>query len=166
MSEFDPQRLTVNLLSPAANIQPVIGRKYTLTHSDDTGELFLDIGYAYNLQAINQQMRDEVLGEWMYDRQSNVVLVGNAYVDNGEYGEEEAKMRFEIFQKEMPTAIKGMIYGDRVFFSTYPHFLNAPIYINYHSTYPQFKRVFFYGTPGHYLSQISQSLKNRVSFPC
>ncbi|WP_238457925.1 staygreen family protein [Alkalihalobacterium alkalinitrilicum] len=64
MSSFDPQKLSVNFNPPASTVQPVETRKYTLTHSDDTGELFLDIGYVYNYAAIDCQMRDEILAEW------------------------------------------------------------------------------------------------------
>lgn len=40
MSVFDPQKLSVNLMPPATFVQLVKGRKYTLTHSDLTGEYF------------------------------------------------------------------------------------------------------------------------------
>ena len=43
-------------------------RGYTLTHSDQTGDLFLTIAESYNLAQISgwypKLMRDEVLGEW------------------------------------------------------------------------------------------------------
>ena len=46
-------------------------RRYTLTHSDVTGELFLTIARDYDKKQIGgwytRFMRDEVLGEWMQD---------------------------------------------------------------------------------------------------
>ena len=39
-------------------------RKYTLTHSDETGELFLTIGKDYDYESINYKLRDEALGSW------------------------------------------------------------------------------------------------------
>ncbi|MGA4718603.1 staygreen family protein [Fictibacillus nanhaiensis] len=63
MSAFNPQKLSIKLIPPTTFIQPVEGRKYTLTHSDITAELFLDIGYMYNYKSINPVMRDEVLVE-------------------------------------------------------------------------------------------------------
>lgn len=151
MSVFDPQKLSVNLIPPATFVQPVEGRKYTLTHSDLTGELFLDIGNVYNDKAINQKMRDEVLGEWKKDEQSQFTLMGKAYVDGGEFGETIAGIRFNIFKKEMVTALKGIIFGDIPFYENYPLLLDAPIYVYYESTFPQFHQVFYYGTPRLYL---------------
>ena len=43
--------------------EPIIGRKYTLTHSDITADLFLTIGLEYAYDEISE-MRDEVLAEW------------------------------------------------------------------------------------------------------
>src|SRR5690606_15213991 len=155
MSEFDPHKLTVNLLTPATFAQPVEGRKYTLTHSDITGQLFLDIGYMYNMQAVNPQMRDEVLAEWKKDVNGHLTLAGTAYVDGGEYSSSAAGIRFKIFMKEMDTAISGIVYGDRPFYARYPLLRDAPIFIHYVSNYPQYRQVLYYGTLRQYLSQIN-----------
>ncbi|RBP07999.1 staygreen protein [Rossellomorea aquimaris] len=58
MSEFKPEKLTVTYLPPASIFNPVDNRKYTLTHSDTTGELFLSIGCHFDLEKINPSMRD------------------------------------------------------------------------------------------------------------
>lgn len=153
MSDFNPQKLSVNLIAPATFTQPVEGRKYTLTHSDTTAELFLAIGYMYNMQAVNPQMRDEVLAEWKKDVNGRLYLAGTAYVDGGEFSSSAAGKRFNIFMKEMATALKGIVYGDRPFYARYPLLLDASIFIHYVSSYPQYRRVFYYGTPRQYLSQ-------------
>lgn len=72
MSVFNPEKLTVKLISPATFAQPVVGRKYTLTHSDITADIFLDIGYVYNYKSINPNMRDEVLAKWKKDTQITI----------------------------------------------------------------------------------------------
>ncbi|WP_138419635.1 staygreen family protein [Aquibacillus sediminis] len=149
---FDPKKLYVNLITPATHTKPVIGRKYTLTHSDETGELFLDVGYRYNDQAINWKMRDEVIAEWSINPTNQISLVEYAYVDSGEYSKEEATYRFQIFQKEMATALKGIMNGDRTFIYMYPSLLYKPIYIFYHSIYPEYNQIFYYGQPIDYLS--------------
>ena len=43
---------------------PIKDRKYTLTHSDDTGMMFLTVSNEYDYSAINYDLRDEVLGTW------------------------------------------------------------------------------------------------------
>ena len=60
---FDSNKLETTFIHPATNTVPINDRKYTLTHSDTTGMLFLDIGIIYNFAAINQELRDEVLGK-------------------------------------------------------------------------------------------------------
>ncbi|MCL7749578.1 staygreen family protein [Halalkalibacter alkaliphilus] len=149
---FDPQKLTTNLIPPATFVQPIQGRKYTLTHSDITGELFLDIGTNYNYKAIDWDMRDEVLAEWQIDQLNRVSIVGKAHVDEGQFTKEQSKFRYNIFRKEMSTALKGMFYGDKKFLTNYPTLLNAPIYIMYTSIYPEFNHTIYYGTPRDYLN--------------
>ena len=135
MSNFNPEKLSVTFIPPATTATPLEGRKYTLTHSDLTGQLFLSIGYVYDVDAIDKKMRDEVIAQWQINSQVDQLT---------------SARRFNIFQREMDTALKGMVYGDREFYSTYPIFLDAPIYIYYDSIYPQFSGVFYYGTPRQY----------------
>lgn len=156
MSVFDPEKLTVNFIPPATSSQPIEGRKYTLTHSDFTAELFLDIGNVYNYGAINQKMRDEVLAEWEKDEQGRFILEGKAYIDGGEFGETVSGIRFNVFNREMDTALKGIVYGDLSFYANYPALLDAPIFISYASSYPQYQQRLYYGTPRQYLNQIYQ----------
>ncbi|MDE5415141.1 staygreen family protein [Alkalihalobacterium chitinilyticum] len=160
MSSFHPEKLSVNMVPPANSTEPIEGRKYTLTHSDITGELFLDVGYVYNYEAIDEEMRDEVLAEWQRNNLGQFRLVGRAYVDGGEFSEEVSRVRFTIFQKEMMTALKGMVYGDRAFFANHPSLLDAPIYIHYDSVYPQFRQTVYYGTPRQILMQINMRTFN------
>ncbi|MDL4839431.1 staygreen family protein [Aquibacillus rhizosphaerae] len=151
MTTFNPQKLSVKLIPPATHAQPIEGRKYTLTHSDGTGELFLATGFVYHYEDINWQMRDEVLAEWKKDKYCHLSLFGKAYVDQGEFNAAEVKFRYNILKKEMDTALKGMLYGDRQFFSNYPLLMDTSIYIYYLSTYPQYRQFLYYGTPRDYL---------------
>ena len=153
MSVFNPENLSVKLIPPATFAQPVEERKYTLTHSDITAELFLDIGYVYNYKSINPKLRDEVLAEWKRDSRGYLQLIGTAYVDGGEFSQEVADTRFKIFKKEMAKALSGIVYGDRPFYAHFPYLVDAPIFIHYLSNYPQYRQVVFYGTPLQYLDK-------------
>ncbi|KGR77042.1 staygreen family protein [Ureibacillus sinduriensis] len=151
MEDFNPQMMQVRFILPASPIDPLMGRKYTLTHSDGTGQLFLDIGIDFNYEAINGELRDEIIAQWQNDWEYR--LMGKVYVDNGEYTEEEAHKRYNQFKKHMNGALQGIVFGDRLFLSNYPLLLDAPIYILFESTYPQFREIYNYGTPQHYLNQ-------------
>ncbi len=64
MSKLNTDKLSVEFRNGVTSTEPILGRRYTLTHSDITAELFLTIGSAYAYDKINAT-RDEVLGEWI-----------------------------------------------------------------------------------------------------
>jgi hypothetical protein len=67
MSTLNPNKLNVKFIDVEEGIFK-IPRRYTLTHSDRTGDLFLTIAKDYDEKQISDWytkfMRDEVLGEW------------------------------------------------------------------------------------------------------
>ena len=93
--EFTPDKLEITLIDPVTENGPVEGRKYTLTHSDETGMLFLDIGNVYNYSAIDQDLRDEVLGRWLLPDNAPPMLIFYAYVGCEDF--ESAAKRYKIF---------------------------------------------------------------------
>lgn len=64
MSNFNPERLSVEYRDGVTATESIISRHHTLTHSDDTGDLFLTIGTQFAWNTVNPELRDEVLGEW------------------------------------------------------------------------------------------------------
>nr|WP_237718740.1 staygreen family protein [Alkalibacillus haloalkaliphilus] len=40
MSTFNPEKLFLQIHPPTSYSSPIAGRKYTLTHSDETGDFF------------------------------------------------------------------------------------------------------------------------------
>ncbi|WP_421385007.1 staygreen family protein [Bacillus salacetis] len=152
MSDFNPEKLSVTYHPPASVFNPMDGRKYTLTHSDTTGELFLSIGCQYDFNKVNPAMRDEVLAEWGRVM-GQYTLSGIVYVSGGEFDENLSKVRYMIFRKELPLALSAIVNGDRGFFSYFPWLLDAPIYITFESVFPEFNQVHYYGTPRQYLTK-------------
>jgi hypothetical protein len=71
MGSFFPDKLHVRFIEPCGSEGPESPRRYTLTHSDLTGDLFLTIGPEYDKRQISgiytRLMRDEVLGGWDTD---------------------------------------------------------------------------------------------------
>lgn len=68
------------------------------------------------------------------------------YIDQGEYTQNIAAIRNEIFRRELPLALTAIRYGDRFLFNTYPNLDNATIIVNFISTYPQFAKQENWGT--------------------
>ncbi|CAM3790063.1 staygreen family protein [Mesobacillus thioparans] len=154
MSKFNPEKLTVSYIPPATAYMPIDSRKYTLTHSDLSGELFLAIGNVYDYQAINYKMRDEVLADWLTIN-GEYILFANVYVSNGEYDLNMSRIRYMIFKRELDLALTAMIYGDRSFFTYHPWLLDAPIYVKFSSSFPEFNEIVYYGTPRYYLNKVN-----------
>lgn len=150
MSNFNPEKLSVTYHPPASIFYPLEGRKYTLTHSDTTGELFLNIGCQYDLAKLNPMMRDEVLAEWV-TAMGQYSLSGKVYISGGEFDKNLSKVRYMIFQKELPLALSAIVNGDSGFFTYFPWLLDVPIYICFESIFPEFHQVKYFGTPRQYL---------------
>ncbi len=155
MSKFNREQLTVRTIPPANSLFPIEGRKYTLTHSDLTSKLSLDIGTVFNFEAIDPQMRDEVLAEWHLDRSQTLNLIGKVDVDGIHDSEIISKNRFDIFKREMATALKGIVNGDQQLFVQFPFLLDARIFIYFESSFPQYDLVYFAGTPKQYLKSVT-----------
>ncbi len=147
MRRLNPEKLYVEFRPGVAITEPVVGRKYTLTHSDMTADLFLTIGIQFAYDKINA-MRDEVLAEW---RTNNgfPFLFGYVYVD-GKFGPAVSVVRNTIFRRELPLALEALRYGDRGLYDSHPALDNAPIWIHFDSTNPEFNRFENWGTPNDY----------------
>lgn len=149
MSTFDPKKLSVSFICGTSSKEPIAPRKYTLTHSDATGELFLTIAPIYDYEKITDT-RDEVLGEW--------ILVDGKYIFNvylhvdGDYSFSSSSIRNSIFREELPLAIKALRYGDRMFFNKYDELNYSPIVVHFNSIYPNFNKVEIWGNFSTYLS--------------
>ena len=147
MERLNPEKLNVEYRDDVTHKKPVAGRKYTLTHSDTTGDLFLTLGRGYAYDKINK-FRDEVLGEWR-NYNGGYFLYIHVYVD-GLFDPAVSAKRYSIFTRELPLALEAIRYGDGMFFSAHPQLDNSPIWIYFHSTTPYYNRIENWGTPEDY----------------
>lgn len=91
------------------NFKSPIYRRYTLTHSDTTGQRFLMIGEKYAHERYNK-LRDEVIGKWSKNnREYELHLMCNLY---SEFSTLTIKERYEKFKEHMPRVIIAIINGD------------------------------------------------------
>lgn len=138
---LNPDKLYVELRKGVTKSEPVIGRKYTLTHSDITGALFLTIGRQYAFDKLNP-MRDEVLGEWRMCGAPFLYIY--VYVD-GQFDSATSAIRDEIFRRELPLAIETLIYGDRFLYYAHPDLLKSSIWVCFDSVNPNYYSVEHWG---------------------
>lgn len=144
LKKLNPEKLFVEFQSPTTETEPIIPRKYTLTHSDKTAELFLTISSHFDYEKITP-MRDEVLAQWS----NNYSLLVYLHID-GNLGYAESIIRNTIFRKELPLALEAIVYGDRLFLDAHPYLNNSSIIIHFKSIYPNLNTIENWGTISDY----------------
>lgn len=147
LKKLNPEKLYVSFGKGTVETEPIIPRKYTLTHSDGSGELFLTIAGKYDYDKISD-MRDEVLAEWIFINNEYTLMV-YVMVDK-ERNLVMSAVRNSIFVKELPLALQAIRYGDREFFVENSALERAPIHVKFNSIYPLFNRQELWGTPLDY----------------
>ena len=131
---------------------PISPRRYTLTHSDATGDLFLTIGADYDRGQVGRLytrlMRDEVLAEWVAGA-AGPELHAFCHVSGGVvFG--GAAMRDAIFRQELPLVFEAFRYGDRALFAAHPELDRAPLIVHLRSHLARYNRAETWGAPADY----------------
>jgi hypothetical protein len=143
MQDLQPEKLHVTFEDEIGAQNSVLPRRYTLTHSDRTGDLFLSIGRDYNRRQISglytRLMRDEVLAELngdaraaalhVYCHVSGGLVIGTAHWRNG------------ILHHHMRQVIEAFRYGDREFYARHPEGKQAKVWVHFHSSDPKYNQV-------------------------
>ena len=143
MKRLNPNKLLVEFRDGITLTYPIIPRKYTLTHCDITGYLYLTIGLYYAYDQINEG-RDELLGEWKL-LNNEYIFSGKVYV-NGDFSPIEAPIRNRVFLRELPLALEAIRFSEKKLFNKYQNLENSPIYIYFKSSYPELDRTTYWGT--------------------
>jgi hypothetical protein len=152
MTRLIPEKLKVRYLEGVTQTDPITPRRYTLTHSDATGDLTLTIGEEYDQKQFSgwytRLMRDEVLAEWV-KRFESYSLEVYCHISGGlVFG--GASMRESIFLNEMSLVLEAFRFGDRLLFDKYPELEKAAIMIHLQKSGKDY-RVVEMGTPNKYL---------------
>lgn len=152
MKRLRPEKLHVCYLKGVGHDYPLVPRRYTLTHSDFIGDLYLSIGSDYNSRQIShwytRLMRDEVLAEWEAWRDEFILNV-HCHVSGGlVLG--WAALRAHIFRRELPLVLQALRFGDRALFGVHPELDFAPIWVHFHAKQPRYSVKEMWGKPADY----------------
>jgi hypothetical protein len=152
MSHLRPDKLHVTLAGDVEAGGPPLPRRYTLTHSDRTGDLFLTIGRDFDRRQISgwytRLMRDEVLAEWRQDENGPALHV-HCHVSGGlVLG--SAGWRYDIFQRHLRQVIEAFRHGDRQLLAAHPALDQAPIHVHFHARQSRYDKVEGWGKLGDY----------------
>jgi hypothetical protein len=154
MGRLNPNKLHVSYLSGTAPANMTTPRRYTLTHSDRTGELFLSIGCQYDTKKTSKLytklMRDEVLAELINNEGSFEFRV-HCHVSGG-FIVGTAGWRYNIFRSELPLVLEAIRYGDKTLFEKNPELNHIPVYIHFHSRKKRYNIVEQWGTLADFAS--------------
>ena len=162
MSDLDPAKLHVRYEGAVRADGPLTPRRYTLTHSDRTGELFLTIGPSHDNRQISgwytRLMRDEVLAEWLEEAGQRSLHV-HCHVSGGlVLG--SASWRLSIFQRHMRQVLQAFRMGDASLYAADPSLDQAHAVVHYHSHKPDLARVEDLGPLQHYRLTSQPQLTN------
>lgn len=152
MKRLNPEKLHVIYLTCTHPESLRLPRRYTLTHSDRTGDLFLSVGSQYDTRQISKLytklMRDEVLAE-LTSEGDNLVFRVYCHVSGGfVFG--TAKWRYKIFKSELPLVLEAIRYGDKALIKHDPQLDDTPVLIHFKSTDTRFNKVENWGTLADY----------------
>ncbi|MFW9950386.1 MAG: staygreen family protein [Candidatus Thorarchaeota archaeon] len=144
---FNPDKLHIECRESCRAKEGFLPRKYTLTHSDSTGDLFLTIDCEYDKNQISKLytrfMRDEVLAQWE-EHEGKLELHIYLHVSGGFiFG--WAQMRYKIFKFHMPLVLKAIIYGDKQLFELYPNLNKSEIIVHFNSKNKKYHKMQNYG---------------------
>jgi hypothetical protein len=129
-----------------------VPRRYTLTHSDSTGDLFLTIGREYDRAQVSgwytRLLRDEVLAEWT-DEGDGPELHVYCHVSGG-LVMGPAGWRDAIFRRELPLVLEAFRYGDRELLDARRDLQEATIKVHFRATQARYDRVETWGKLSDY----------------
>lgn len=147
VKELNPQKVYVQYRGLMHPYEPIMGRKYTITHSDTTAELFVFVDDKYAEDQITR-MRDEVRVTWEKGSRE-IALIGSVLVD-GEDVKGNSYIRNSIFINEMPTALQALRQADRFLFDKEPDLDKTPVFIYFISSNPNYNKIYDFGVIGSY----------------
>ena len=152
MERLNPDKLHVSFSTGTSAENLIVPRRYTLTHSDRTGDLFLSIGSNYDTKRISNLytrfMRDEVLAE-LCDDGGYLTLRVYCHVSGG-FVIGTASWRYNIFCYELPLVLETIRHGDKTLFEQSPQLDNTPVFIHFNSKDKRFDKVDNWGTIADY----------------
>jgi len=128
-------------------------RRYTLTHSDITGDLFLSIDKDYDKRALSNWytkfMRDEVLAEWQEEKEEQYLVIYCHVCGGICFG--WARLRNQILCRELPLAIEAICNGDIRFIENNPTLKEAEVIVDFYATKRGYNKTEHWGKVKDYI---------------
>lgn len=146
MKNVNPRKVFAQYRDCIEPYEPVLTRKYTITHSDVSAEMFVFIASNYACDKVTA-VHDDVKIAWEKG-EKGLILKGVVDVDGKQAA--MAKIRNKIFLNEIPLALQALRWADRFLFRKSPELDKTPIFIHFKSDSPEFNKIYSLGLIGYY----------------
>ncbi|HUT82761.1 MAG TPA: staygreen family protein [Candidatus Bathyarchaeia archaeon] len=151
MSYLNPKKLHVKFVDIEEEVFS-LPRRYTLTHSDKTGDMFLTIAKDYDKQQISNWytkfMRDEVLGEWKINGETKELHLYFHICGGFIFG--WAKLRDTIIRHHMKLVFQSIRYGEKNLIYKNEEIDSSPIFAHFYSKRKKFNTIEQHGCLNDY----------------
>jgi len=137
-------------------------RKYTNTHNDETGEIYISVGHQYNQILLDSEearvVQSQVVGKWVkVDCEYQIhftVLVSTEQNPN-------AYIRNFIFCEELGVVLEGFAFAETALLRLHPKLARAKIFVHFKSIDPAYDRVEYWHRLGYWAADKCCSKKSR-----
>lgn len=147
MQKINPDKVFVEYRDGVTPTSPIVRRHYTMTHSDDTGDMFVTIGHHYAEDKVTN-LRDEVRLKWVLN--GGVPGLYGEVLTDGEGISGSPRIRNAIFQREMHKALQAIRLADSQLFRKYSNLDHTPVLIQFKSQNPKYNQLYRYQEIGKY----------------
>lgn len=143
---FNPLKSLLNYSSSNIMTKFCLPRKYTSTHSDETGEIFLAVDKKYYKPYLeneeSQKVESQVIGKWVKKKNKYKILL--KVVVSSEKNP-NAKLRYDIYQRELPHVLKTIALAESCTMKHDDNIKKAKIYVKFDSIDPKYQKVQYWG---------------------
>lgn len=142
--------LSVNIVNPIMPTYPISFRRYTLIpdpNEPSKANLTIAPEYVFNNQ--NQELKDELCGQWVFVDGNRHVLT--LFVNVGNYEFEIAKDRYDNFLDILPDYVEALINAEKDFFKANPHLISSHVSMRFISSHSQFNKTVYFCKVDDYL---------------
>ena len=135
--------LSVNIVSPITPTYPTSFRRYTLIpDSNEPSKANLIIAPEYSFNNSNQELEDELFGQWVFIDETSYILTLFVSVGNDEF--EVAKDRYDNFLEVLPDYVEALINAEKDFFKANPNLKSSNVSMRFISSHSQFNKTVYF----------------------
>ena len=135
--------LSVNIVNPITPTYPTSFRRYTLIPDpNEPSKANLIIAPEYSFNNSNQELEDELFGQWVFVDETSYILTLFVSVGNDEF--EVAKDRYDNFLEVLPDYVEALINAEKDFFKANPNLKSSNVSMRFISSHSQFNKTVYF----------------------